>query len=52
MSAFVCKTTGDQKLVIRLDKNFHVYIHGNRSKIEEGKDEKGKFVKLYYDESK
>ncbi len=41
------------KSVLKLDKNFHVYIHGNRDMIEQGVDEDGrKFYKLYYrDES-
>lgn len=38
------------KSVLKLDKNFHVYIHGNREMIEQGVDENGrKFYKLYYD---
>ncbi|MDR1555129.1 MAG: nucleoid-associated protein [Campylobacteraceae bacterium] len=36
--------------VIKLDKNFHIYIHGNRKLIERGRDEKGKFYKIYYEE--
>lgn len=41
------------KSVLKLDKNFHVYIHGNRNMIERGKDENGrKFYKLYYEEEK
>ncbi|MCQ2050735.1 MAG: nucleoid-associated protein [Bacteroidaceae bacterium] len=36
------------KSVIKLDKNFHIYIHGNRDLIEAGTDEKGKFYKLYF----
>ncbi|MCQ2305391.1 MAG: nucleoid-associated protein [Bacteroidales bacterium] len=36
------------KSVIKLDKNFHIYIHGNRDLIEQGEDEKGKFYKVYY----
>jgi len=36
------------KSVIKLDKNFHIYIHGNRELIEQGSDEKGKFYKVYY----
>ena len=36
--------------VLKLDKNFHVYIHGNREMIQQGKDPDGrKFYKLYYD---
>ncbi|HYG20705.1 MAG TPA: nucleoid-associated protein [Ohtaekwangia sp.] len=40
------------KSVLKLDKNFHVYIHGNRQLIEKGFDEAaGKhFYKLYFDE--
>lgn len=37
------------KSVLKLDKNFHIYIHGNRELIEHGVDEKGrKFYKIYY----
>lgn len=36
------------KSVIKLDKNFHIYIHGDRDLIEQGSDEKGKFYKMYY----
>ncbi|MEN9686079.1 MAG: hypothetical protein RLZZ28_1865 [Bacteroidota bacterium] len=40
------------KSILKLDKNFHVYIHGRRDLIEKGYDEKsGKhFYKLYFDE--
>jgi hypothetical protein len=40
------------KSVLKLDKNFHIYIHGNRQLIEKGFDEHtGKhFYKLYFDE--
>ncbi len=36
--------------VIKLDKNFHVYVHGNASHLERGYDEKKKmhYYKLYY----
>ena len=38
------------KSVLKLDKNFHVYIHGNNEFIEKGVDEQGrKFYKLYYE---
>lgn len=38
------------KSVLKLDKNFHIYIHGNREMIEQGIDEKGrKFYKIYYE---
>jgi len=36
--------------VIKLDKNFHIYVHGNRNMIERGQDEMGrKFYKIFYD---
>lgn len=38
------------KSVIKLDKNFHIYIHGDRALIETGVDERGKFYKVYYNE--
>lgn len=40
------------KSVLKLDKNFHVYIHGRRDLIEKGVDEMTgkKFYKLYYEE--
>lgn len=40
------------KSVLKLDKNFHIYIHGNRQLIEKGFDEgTGKhYYKLYFDE--
>jgi hypothetical protein len=38
------------KSVIKLDKNFHIYIHGNRNLIEQGADKNGKFYKIYYQE--
>jgi hypothetical protein len=42
------------KSVLKLDKNFHIYIHGNPELIERGYDaEKGKrYYKVYYDEEK
>jgi hypothetical protein len=36
--------------VIKLDKNFHIYVHGDRDLIEQGRDDKGRFYKIYYDE--
>jgi hypothetical protein len=37
------------KSVLKLDKNFHVYIHGNKNMIERGVDADGrKYYKLYY----
>ena len=40
------------KSIIKLDKNFHIYIHGDRKKIEQGEDDKGKFYRLYYEDEK
>ncbi len=38
------------KSVLKLDKNFHVYIHGNRDMIERGMDADGrKYYKIYYE---
>jgi 37-kD nucleoid-associated bacterial protein len=37
------------KSILKLDKNFHVYIHGDMKQIEQGVDADGrKFYKLYY----
>ncbi len=37
------------KSVLKLDRNFHVYIHGDRSQIMKGEEENGrKYYKLYY----
>ena len=39
------------KSVIKLDKNFHIYIHGNKNLIEQGTDENGrKYYKIFYNE--
>lgn len=47
----VKKNTKYFRSIIKLDKNFHVYVHGNREMIERGVDEEGKkFYKLYYNE--
>lgn len=38
------------KSVLKLDKNFHIYIHGNKDMIEQGVDIDGrKYYKIYYD---
>jgi hypothetical protein len=38
------------KSVLKLDRNFHIYIHGNRELIERGVDENGrKYYKIFYD---
>ena len=46
----VKKQARSLKSVIKLDKNFHIYIHGDRNMIENGEDSKGKFYKVYYNE--
>ena len=46
----VKKQARSYKSVIKLDKNFHIYVHGDRRLIEQGEDEKGKFYKVYYEE--
>ena len=40
------------KSVLKLDKNFHIYIHGRRDLIEKGVDEMTgkKYYKIFYDE--
>lgn len=41
------------KSVLKLDKNFHIYIHGNKELIEQGVDQDGrKFYKIYYKEER
>lgn len=38
------------KSVLKLDKNFHIYIHGDRNMIERGVENDGrKFYKIYYE---
>lgn len=46
----VKKQSRSFKSIIKLDKNFHIYVHGNRNLIEQGEDDKGKFYKVYYKE--
>jgi hypothetical protein len=39
------------KSVLKLDKNFHIYIHGNSNMIEKGTEPDGrKFYKIFYTE--
>ena len=39
------------KSVLKLDKNFHIYIHGNREMIEQGMEPDGrKYYKIYFKE--
>ena len=41
------------KSVLKLDKNFHIYIHGNKELIQQGTESDGrKFYKIYYTEEK
>lgn len=49
-TAAVKKQQRHFKSVIKLDKNFHIYVHGDRNKIETGQDEKGKYYRLYFEE--
>lgn len=37
------------KSIIKLDKNFHIYVHGDKSKLQKGQDEGGLFYKVYYE---
>lgn len=38
------------KSVLKLDKNFHIYIHGDRNLIEQGTEKDGrKFYKIYFE---
>jgi len=39
------------KRVLKLDKNFHIYIHGDKKLIEQGVEKDGrKFYKIYYED--
>lgn len=49
----VKKKQGTFKSVIKLDKNFSVYVHGDRSMIERGEDSDGRqYYKLYFEEER
>lgn len=49
-SKAVKKQNSVYKSILKLDKNFHIYIHGNRNLIERGEDENGrKYYKLYFE---
>ncbi|MDR0385109.1 MAG: nucleoid-associated protein [Prevotellaceae bacterium] len=37
------------KSVLKLDKNFHIYIHGDRSMIERGEDDGKKYYKIFFE---
>ena len=43
----VCPTMAGT--IIKLDKNFHIYIHGDRQKLAQGEDENGKYYMLYFE---
>jgi hypothetical protein len=46
----VKKQTRVFKSVLKLDKNFHIYIHGNSELIKQGIDDDGrKYYKIFYD---
>jgi len=51
-STAVKKQARSFKSVLKLDKNFHIYIHGNTDLIEQGYDAKTgkKFYKIYFDQ--
>jgi hypothetical protein len=49
----VKKQQGVFKSVLKLDKNFSLYIHGDKTLIQKGKDDDGrKYYKLYYQEER
>ncbi len=50
----VKKQVRNYKSVLKLDKNFHIYIHGNNELIEKGFDEKKNmnYYKVYFREEK
>lgn len=49
--AAVKKSNRFFKSVIKLDKNFHVYVHGDRNMIRRGVDDTGrKYYMLFFDE--
>ena len=49
----VKKKQGLFKSVIKLDKNFTLYVHGDRKRMEQGSDPDGRrYYKLYFDREK
>ncbi len=49
----VSNQTRNYKSVLKLDKNFHIYIHGDKSLIERGTEFDGrKYYKIYYDKER
>ncbi|HLP12194.1 MAG TPA: nucleoid-associated protein [Flavobacteriales bacterium] len=52
-TAAVKKQSKIFKSVLKLDYNFHVYIHGDRNMIEQGEDKDGrKYYKIYFDKER
>ncbi len=46
----VKKQSQNFKSIIKLDKNFHIYIHGESNKISKGVEQDGrKYYKIYFD---
>ncbi|MBS1776109.1 MAG: nucleoid-associated protein [Bacteroidetes bacterium] len=50
--AAVKKNVKSLKSVLKLDKNFHIYVHGNRERIERGFDKESglNFYKVFFEE--
>ena len=48
----VKKTSQVFKSVIKLDKNFHIYVHGNRDNIRKGHDQETgmDYYQLFFEE--
>lgn len=44
----VKKQARKYRSIIKLDKNFDIYVHGDERLIEQGEDKHGKFYKIYY----
>lgn len=51
-AAAVKKNARAMKSVLKLDKNFHVYVHGDRSRIERGYDEERglNYYRIFFEE--
>ena len=46
----VKKQSQNFKSIIKLDKNFHIYIHGESNKLSKGVEQDGrKYYKIYFD---
>lgn len=48
----ILKIGNYSKQVFKLDKNFHVYVHGKKEMLDVDQDENGKYLKLYFNEIK